>query len=87
MAAAAAICPGQFPRAADDLHAVWDAGILFTAGIGHECAYALQLARSIKPADLPQWRVCSAATWAIFTRASGQIAASLSHSTRTLCRA
>jgi nuclease S1 len=47
-----------------NLHAVWDTGILFAAGIGDERAYALQLARSIKPADLLQWRVGSAATWA-----------------------
>lgn len=33
---------------------VSDTGIQFTAKIGHERAYALQLARSIKPADLLQ---------------------------------
>jgi S1/P1 Nuclease len=47
-----------------NLHAVWDTGILFTAEIGDERAYALQPARSIRPIDLDQWRDGSAATWA-----------------------
>jgi hypothetical protein len=46
------------------MNAVWDTGILFAAGIGDERAYALQLARSIKRADLLQSRAVSAATWA-----------------------
>jgi hypothetical protein len=47
-----------------NLHAIWDTGILFSAGIGDERAYALQLARSIRPIELDQWRDGSAATWA-----------------------
>jgi hypothetical protein len=47
-----------------NLHAVWDTGILFAAEIGDERAYALQLARSIRPIELDQWRDGSATTWA-----------------------
>jgi hypothetical protein len=47
-----------------NLHAVWDTGILFAAGIGDERAFAMELMRSIVPADLTQWRGGSAATWA-----------------------
>jgi putative SOS response-associated peptidase YedK len=47
-----------------NLHAIWNTGILFAAEIGDKRAYALQLARSIRPIDLDQWRDGSAATWA-----------------------
>jgi hypothetical protein len=47
-----------------NLHAVWDTGILAPAVRGDERAYALRLARSIKPDDIDRWPGGSVASWA-----------------------
>ena len=47
-----------------NLHAVWDTGILAAAHISDERAYALELARSISPAEAKQWRSGAPADWA-----------------------
>jgi hypothetical protein len=54
----------EFMGRQTNLHAVWDTGILAPAVAGDERAYALQLTRSITPAELEQWRGGSAAAWA-----------------------
>jgi hypothetical protein len=47
-----------------NLHAVWDTGILAAAHIRDERAYALELARSISPAEAEKWRSGTPADWA-----------------------
>lgn len=47
-----------------NLHAVWDAGILFPVVQGDDRAYALRLARTITTEDLADWRKGTVVDWA-----------------------
>jgi len=47
-----------------NLHAVWDSGILAAAHISDERSYALELAKSISPAEAEKWRMGTPTDWA-----------------------
>jgi nuclease S1 len=47
-----------------NLHAVWDSGILAAAHISYGRSYALELAKSISPAEAEKWRMGTPTDWA-----------------------